>query len=87
MNIPSFIKTKISNQDGHPTDEFIQIFNQLFSQLQNNLSDEGYKVPQQNTSTITELNTQGSIGALIYDNETHQLKININGIFKVVQVI
>jgi hypothetical protein len=49
------------------------------------LSDEGVKAPSQTTDNINKLNTQQSNGALLYDTNTKQLKVCIDGVFKVVQ--
>jgi hypothetical protein len=74
------------DENGHPTPEMMGVFSQLISEMQNNLSNEGYKVPQQPTSNVQALNTAQSEGALLYDSDTKELKVNINGTFKVVQV-
>jgi len=63
------------------------VFAQLISELQQNLSNEGYKVPQQPTANVQALNTTQSEGALLYDSDTKELKVNINGTFRVVQVV
>lgn len=85
--IPSFMQMKIANEDGAPTDEHRRFLEQLTQTLQGFVSNEGVKTPQQTTANITALNTQQSIGALLYDKETHELKVNINGTFKTVQVV
>lgn len=82
MNIPNFIDTKIVNKDGSLTDTWKQILMQTFSELQKNVSAEGYIVPQQTTANITQLNNTKSTGSLLYDKNTSQLKINLNGEFK-----
>lgn len=75
------------DEKGHPTPEMMGVFSQLISELQNNLSNEGYKVPQQPTANVQLLNTAKSEGALLYDSDTKELKVNIGGTFKVVQVV
>ncbi len=87
MNIPNFENIKFVDHNGNLTPQWQLILQNLFQQLQNNLSDEGYKVPQQPTATITALNTAASTGALLYDSTTDELKVNIAGTFKVVQVV
>lgn len=86
MNIPNLLINRAVTKDGKLHPEFERVLTQLIQELQKNLSNEGYKVPQQPTPKITQLNTQNSIGALLYDSDTHQLKVNINGTFKVVTV-
>lgn len=85
MNIPNFMQMKIADKDGLPTDEFRKFVEQLTQSLKTSLSQEGFKTPQQTADNITQLNTAKSIGALLYDSDNHQLKININGTFKTVQ--
>lgn len=54
--------------------------------LQQNFSS--YLLTPGNTTTnINKLDTIISVGALIYDQTTNELKVNINGTWRVVQVI
>lgn len=78
---------KTAHLDGSMTPEMRNTLSQLFTSLQQILSDEGYKVPQQPTSKITQLNTANSVGNLLYDSDTHELKVNINGTFKTIQTV
>ncbi len=84
MNIPNIPPSSepFVNDDGKITPIWYNVMNQLFVQLQGNVSQEGYKVPKQNTETITKLNTDESTSALIYNKETHKAMVNINGVFK-----
>lgn len=84
MNIPNFQNVQFVDENGYLTPEWQLIMQQLFQALQSNLSDEGYKVPQQPTAVINQLNTAASIGALLYDSTTNQLKVNISGTFQVI---
>lgn len=84
MNIPNLIKTPFVDKDGHLTPTAFGIFTQIISQMQSNLSDEGYKTPQQPTSTIVQLNTTLSNGALLYNKDTHKVMACENGTFKTV---
>jgi len=74
MNIPNFSTSQIVNKDGALTDEWQQIFMQLISELQKNASNEGVIVPQQSTTDITRLESQKSIGAILYDHVTDKFK-------------
>jgi hypothetical protein len=87
MSIPNFIDTKFTDKEGNLTDTWKMILSQLFSHLQNNLSQEGIKVPQQTTANIGILDNINSLGALIYDKDTNELKVNINGTFKVIATL
>lgn len=82
MNIPNFNDTRVADKDGYLTDEWRQIFAQLFSQLQGGISDEGISVPQQNSANITTLADANKAGTLLYDSDNHNLKANINGNFQ-----
>lgn len=87
QTIPNYALMKIVDEKGNATPEFHNyqmLLNQALLQM---LSNEGIKTPQQTASNITALNTEKSIGALLYDSENHLLKVNINGTFKTVQVV
>lgn len=87
MNIPNYENVPVIEKGGVLTAAWSLILQQLISELQKNLSNEGYIVPQQPTATITMLNTTASTGALLYDSDTDELKVNIAGTFRVVQVV
>lgn len=86
MNIPNLTKLKVSDKEGNIHPEFFELLSQLLLQMQQNLSNEGFIIPQQTSDNITQLSTQQSKGALLYDKELDLLKVNINGVFKTVQV-
>lgn len=88
MSIPNLqSQPMIDPKTGNTVTMWLGWFSQLTTVLQNILSDEGLLVPQQPTTNITILDNTKSIGRLVYDSTTNQLKININGTFKVVQVV
>jgi len=70
MNIPNFSTSKVVDKDGFLTDEWQQIFMQLFSELQKNASNEGIIHPQQGSADVTRLESQKSIGAILYNSDT-----------------
>lgn len=84
MNIPNIppMSEPFVNSEGKITEIWYNVLNQLFIQLQSNVSEEGYKVPQQTTANITTLDTAASTSALIYNSDTHKAMVNINGTFK-----
>jgi hypothetical protein len=82
MNIPNFIDNQIVDKNGQLTDSWRQIFTQLIGELQGNLSNEGYKIPEQSTANITILSNTNSTRALIYDNQKNAFMACANGIFK-----
>lgn len=85
MNIPNFDDIKPVDKEGNWTPSAKSMFTQLFSAIQNNLSQEGFKISQQPSANIAELNNDKSTSALLYDSDTHELKINLNGEFKTIQ--
>jgi hypothetical protein len=88
MNIPNFIDSVLTGKDGKLTSEWRQFLTQLTGQLQKNLSDQtGVIVPQQSTDNITTMGVPENIGSLVYDKSTHELKVNINGTYRTVQLV
>jgi hypothetical protein len=87
MIIPPFDLTHIANDDGTPHPKFKQLMDMLITNMNANLSNEGYKLPQQPTTVVQQLNTPQSESAVIYDNTTKQAKLNINGTFKTLATV
>jgi len=83
MNIPNLqARIKIVDSEGYILPNFHLMLTQMLSEFQNNLSDEGYKLPKQSTENIAKLNNIKSEGALIYNTELKKAFINENGTFK-----
>lgn len=82
MIIESLVNEKFVDENGYLTDSAQLILGTLIQQIQTNLSNEGYKIPGQSTENITRLDNTKSQRALLYDEDTNKLKININGAFK-----
>jgi hypothetical protein len=82
-NIPT-VNPVLKDGTWHPA--WQQWFQQVTTIIQNNLSPQGFILPQQPTTTIKQLNTAASKGAMIYDETTNEVKINIDGTFKVMNV-
>jgi hypothetical protein len=83
MKIPNLVNEQFVDKEGHLTDTWRMILTQLFTQLQINASDEGLVMPSQKTSDIADLDLDKH-GAMVYDKNTNQAKVNINGTFKVI---
>jgi hypothetical protein len=81
MNIPNFQSSKFVDSNGYLTNEWQLIMQQLIQALQQNLSNEGYKLPQQSAANIATLNTTDSTGNLIYDSTNNVAKVNLNGTY------
>lgn len=87
MNVPNYPQSKIVNSDGSITDDWKLFFDQLITQSQSNLSNEGFVPPSQPTTNISQIEPGAQNGTLLYDDTTHELKTNINGTFKVIQTV
>lgn len=87
MNIPNFVETKMVDKNGNLTTIWKQILMQLITEMQTSLSEEGFKIPQQTTSDIGKIVGTNTVGHIIYDKTLDQLKVNIGGTMKVVQVV
>jgi len=87
VNIPNFSNAPIGRttkgENVYLTPEWSNLLQQLFSELQQNVSNEGYFLPQRDSTTITTLDTTESTGAIIYDSDTNEFKGNVNGTYKV----
>jgi hypothetical protein len=82
MKIPNFINTKIVNDKGELTESWKEVMTQLFTQLQLNVSDEGFMIPQQSSANVTTLGVPESTGAVLYDYDKNLFNGNINGTFQ-----
>lgn len=95
MNIPNFLNSKPVDKDGNWTPEWSLIMQQLISALQTNLSDEGFRIPQQTEETIKTLQKQFLASAnptiyygdILYDVDNNVAKINIMGAFLTIQTV
>lgn len=89
MNIPNLPNRNVSLVDPsnknqmHPL--WHNFFDQLLTQLQQNVSQEGFNLPEQTTSNIALLQT-GSPDSrtMIYNNTTHKYMVQENGTFKTI---
>lgn len=92
MNVPNFQNIQVIGKGGFFTDEWQNMLQQLITQMQNNLSDEGFHIPQQTAANIAILQTQFAAspdpsaynGVMLYDTTNDLLKVNIAGTFKTV---
>lgn len=84
MIIPNFQSTPFVDKSGNLTAAWQLIMQQLIQQLQKNLSNEGYTLPQQDAAHIATLNTAASTGNLIYNSTTNTAMVNLNGTYKTI---
>jgi hypothetical protein len=91
MKIPVLPKNQIVVQNKNPVTgetqfnlhpEWQGFFTQLIQELQQNVSNEGYFLPKQDSATVNQLNTDQSIRALLYDETEGVAKVNNAGAFK-----
>lgn len=98
-SIPNYVQEKLVDENGFLTPAWSNWFQQMITYMQNNLSQEGMVTPSLTTDEITEITAQDNAatgaaggltpkyhGALMYDETTDQLKVNINGTIKTVTV-
>jgi|15BtaG_2_1085339.scaffolds.fasta_scaffold00113_25 hypothetical protein len=86
MKVPNLSIGQFTDKEGHLTPEAKNFFALLIQNMQADLSDEGIVAPSQSTATITSL-ASSTNGAILYDSSTDELKVNIGGVMKVVQVV
>jgi hypothetical protein len=79
MNIPSMVSSTLLDSEGKMSETWMNDFNQLLTQLQQNLSDEGYRVPGQKSADVQKLSAPQSSNALLVDSDTQELIVNLGG--------
>ncbi len=88
MNIPTFYTLQNITQDGKFTPPVANFFDQLVSEMQNNLSN-GFSIPNMSTEEISSAannlnaNTKPN-GTVWYDSTTNQLKVKQNGVVRTI---
>lgn len=76
--------TQLVDKSGNINADWQNYFNNLSLILRKFLSSEGIFLPQQTNDNILLLNTNKSIGALIYNSSTNHIEGNVNGTFQVI---
>ncbi len=85
MIIPNFdIEVFVDPDTGRLTPQASLFLSELVSLFQQNLSDEGYTLPSQDTATIARLNTSQSIARILYNSNTGKGMICENGTYKTI---
>ena len=86
--IPNLQPTKWTTPNGDLHPQQHGYMSNLNTVLQQTISNEGIKVPQLDTANINKLtDADKSTGNFIYDNTTHEMKVNINGVWRVVALV
>lgn len=77
------------SEGGHLHPAWQGFFSNLVNYLQTNISQEGFMIPLQSTANIATINAQPTspVGGMFYDSDLNELKVNINGVLKTVQVL
>lgn len=89
MNIPNIGDLKhpvIESQNGQLTDRmnaaWHRMFTQLVTELQKNVSNEGYVFPVQPQANVNILNTPEHTAKILYDADAQAMKVNNTGTFQ-----
>jgi hypothetical protein len=89
MNIPNMPKDPLLSKnpangqlDMHPA--WQSYFSQLTTSLQQNVSDEGFVIPQVTNEQLAVLNTPASNARIIYNSDTNQMMANLNGTYQTI---
>jgi hypothetical protein len=86
MRITKHVPSRVVDDKGELTDTYQQYFDNLENQINQNLSTNGYVIPQNTTQdikTIAASNTNNGV-TLVVDSTTGQLKAIVNGVVKTV---
>jgi hypothetical protein len=83
MKIPNFINTAFVDGNGVLTDVWGKTLNQLFDQMQQNISEEGFVIPSLTTTDIARL-VNAPNGTLIIDSTLNVLKVKLAGTFRTI---
>lgn len=99
VGIPNYVQDNFIDEQDYLTPSWSNWFQQSITYFQNNLSQEGFVVPNLTTQQISDITANDNLrkdasgadapryrGALYYDTNTNQLKVNIAGTIKVVTV-
>lgn len=83
MKVPLFTRQSFVDKDGNLTPAIQQVFDVLFQQMQQNLSNDGMVIPGLNTNDINQAASPSNTnnkpnGTLWYDTTTNELKLKKN---------
>jgi hypothetical protein len=82
MNVPSVPNDrKVVDENGNLTEVWASFFSNLITQLNDNLSDEGYVLPSQNSANIAILSTDGNKSRILWNSDTEKAMVNNDGTF------
>ena len=91
MEIPTWERQKIVDEQGFPTDKFERFISTLIFNMTRNLSEEGVNIPPQSTENITTISSDTNpdsekrIGTTWLDTDTNEFKMkDANGVVRVI---
>ena len=83
MNIPNVPNDrKVVDDNGSITDVWAAFFSSLVDELNGNLSDEGFVLPQQNSINIGLLSNSINKSRILWNSDTEKAMVNNDGTFK-----
>lgn len=86
MNIPNMphISDPITSK-GHPINPaWYRFFQQLITEMQNNLSQEGVRIPSQPNQNISKLEASSPSPSIIYNQDEKKYLLPVDGIYKTI---
>lgn len=92
MKIPPIVYQKVIDSNGLFSPQFQLYFDTLNKQMNENISDDGFCMPERTTADINHIANNATAnskrnGTIWYDTDTNQFKGKINGVVKVFQMI
>lgn len=86
MNIPNFHDIPFTDKQGNITDQWRLILIQLFTQLQQNVGQEGLVVPSQPNANFSTIAPNYPNGTVLFNSDDNIPYIDINGTFQPITV-
>lgn len=86
MNIPNLphISEAMTADGKQINPSWYLFFQQLVTEMQNNLSQEGVGIPSQPQANITQLQTSLKTPSIIHNADTNKYLLNENGVYKTI---
>jgi hypothetical protein len=82
MIVPNFVNQQVVDKNGNWTDAWASIISQLLLLLQQSLSDEGFVIPSQSNSNLSNISQNLQPGTILFNTEAQnglgQLFIRLN---------
>jgi len=86
MNIPNMphINDGITAKGETMNPAWYRFFQQLVTEMQNNLSQEGISVPSQSSSNISKLQDASPSPSLVYNQDEKKYLLPVDGVYKTI---